>query len=83
MLGADEVCFLIMDLGGRAVARFGGTAANAARQQEPAPRTRRPCRLPGTVYEKVLRSQEPDLRAATVTAARSSCRSPTAATPWA
>ena len=34
MLGADELCFLIMDLSGRAVARFGGLGANAARQLE-------------------------------------------------
>ena len=32
MLDADELCFLIMDLSGRAVARFGGLGANAARQ---------------------------------------------------
>ena len=31
MLDADELCFLIMDLSGRAVARFGGLGANAAR----------------------------------------------------
>lgn len=56
MLGADDVCFLIADLGGRAVARFGGSAANAAGVHE---QGGRPATVPlaGTVYERVLRSQ--------------------------
>ena len=61
MLDADELCFLIMDLGGRAVTRFGGLGNNAARKlQEGAPHAP-VVPLPGTVYEKVLRSQQPDL----------------------
>ena len=62
MLDADELCFLIMDLGGRAVTRFGGLGNNAARKlQEGAPHAP-VVPLPGTVYEKVLRSQQPDLQ---------------------
>ena len=63
MLDADELCFLIMDLGGRAVTRFGGLGNNAARKlQEGVPHAP-VVPLPGTVYEKVLRSQQPDLEA--------------------
>lgn len=62
MLGADDVCFLITDLSGRAVARFGGTESNAAREQQEGTVHVPAIRLPGTVYEKVLRSQEVDLR---------------------
>src|SRR6476620_4013423 len=62
MLDADELCFLIMDLGGRAVTRFGGLGNNAARKlQEGAPHAP-VVPLPGTVYERVLRSQQPDLQ---------------------
>jgi serine phosphatase RsbU (regulator of sigma subunit) len=62
MLDADELCFLIMDLGGRAVTRFGGLGNNAARKlQEGAPHAP-VVPLPGTVYEKVLRSQQSDLQ---------------------
>ena len=43
VLNASEVCFLLTDLTGRAVARFGGTAANAARQQQGVPGTLRSC----------------------------------------
>jgi len=61
MLDADELCFLIMDLGGRAVTRFGGLGNNAARKlQEGAPHAP-VVPLPGTVYERVLRSQQPEL----------------------
>ncbi|HEX3259380.1 MAG TPA: PP2C family protein-serine/threonine phosphatase [Pseudonocardia sp.] len=61
MLDADELCFLIMDLGGRAVTRFGGLGNNAARKlQEGVPHAP-VVPLPGTVYEKVLRSQQPHL----------------------
>jgi hypothetical protein len=63
MLDADELCFLIMDLSGRAVARFGGLGANAARQLEDGAEHANVVPLPGTVYEKVLRTQRPDLRA--------------------
>lgn len=63
MLDADELCFLIMDLSGRAVARFGGVGANAARQFEDGAEHAKVVPLRGTVYEKVLRTQRPDLRA--------------------
>lgn len=61
MLGADDVCFLIIDLSGRAVARFGGTECNAAREQQQGADHVPIIRLAGTAYEKVLRSQEVDL----------------------
>jgi serine phosphatase RsbU (regulator of sigma subunit) len=63
MLDAEELCFLIMDLSGRAVARFGGLGTNAAREQQDGAAHAPVVPLPGTVYEKVLRSQQPDLRA--------------------
>ena len=62
MLEADELCFLIMDLSGRAVARFGGLDANAARQLQDGAEHAKVVPLPGTVYEKVLRTQQPDVR---------------------
>lgn len=61
VLGADAVYFLITDLSGRAVARFGGTGANAAREREQGAENVPTVALPGTVYEQVLRSQQPDL----------------------
>ncbi|MDT7578492.1 MAG: hypothetical protein QOH17_4825, partial [Pseudonocardiales bacterium] len=64
MLNADDLCFLIMDLSGRAVARFGGIDANAARAQEEGAEHAPTVPLAGTVYEKVLRAQRPDLRSA-------------------
>jgi serine phosphatase RsbU (regulator of sigma subunit) len=63
MLGADDLCFLIMDLSGRAVARFGGIRANAARSLQQGADHAPVIPLPGSVYEKVLRTQQPDLRA--------------------
>ena len=63
MLGADDLCFLIMDLGGRALARFGGLGTNAARKLSQGDDHAPVISLPGTVYERVLRSQEPDLHA--------------------
>jgi serine phosphatase RsbU (regulator of sigma subunit) len=63
MLDADDLCFLIMDLSGRAVARFGGLGANAARALQDGAEHAPVVPLPGTVYEKVLRTQRPDVRA--------------------
>ncbi|RTL69069.1 MAG: serine/threonine-protein phosphatase [Pseudonocardiaceae bacterium] len=62
MLSATDVWFWITDLSGRAVARFGGTDANAARLHQRAAEDAPTVDLPGTVYEAVLRSQRPDLR---------------------
>jgi serine phosphatase RsbU (regulator of sigma subunit) len=62
MLDADDVCFLITDLTGQAVARFGGTDANAARQHQRGARHAPVVRLEGSVYERVLRTQQPDWR---------------------
>lgn len=60
-LDADDVCVLITDLTGRAVARFGGTGENAARRHQSGARHAPGVRLDGTVYEQVLRSQHPDV----------------------
>ena len=62
MLNADDLCFLIMDLSGRAVARFGGIDANAAREMQEGAEHAPTVPLAGTVYETVLRAQRPDLR---------------------
>lgn len=59
---AIDVWFWITDLSGRAVVRFGGTDANAARLHHRAAEDVPVVELPGTVYETVLRSQQPDLR---------------------
>lgn len=63
MLGASDVGFLIIDLSGRAVARFGGSAANAARERERGAGHAPTVDLAGTVYERVLRSQRAELAA--------------------
>jgi serine phosphatase RsbU (regulator of sigma subunit) len=56
-LGARSGCFLIADLSGRLLARFGGTQWNAARQQQEGARHAYAEPLPGTDYERVLRDQ--------------------------
>lgn len=63
MLGADDVCFLITDLGGRAVARFGGSAANAARERQRGVAHAPTVDLAGTGYERVLRSRRSEMAA--------------------
>ncbi len=62
LFGAEKVCFLITDLSGRAVTRFGGTAANAARERQQGAAHAPSVLLHGTVYQEVLRSQRPDVR---------------------
>src|SRR6476620_7388722 len=63
MLDADKLCFLIMDLGGRAVTRFGRLGNTAAcKLQEGVPHAQ-VVPPPGGIYEKVLRSDKPDLEA--------------------
>jgi serine phosphatase RsbU (regulator of sigma subunit) len=57
VLGAREGCFLIADLSGRLLSRFGGTEWNAARQQQDGARHAYAEPLPGTDYELVLRDQ--------------------------
>ncbi|MBW0090203.1 serine/threonine-protein phosphatase [Pseudonocardia sp. KRD-184] len=54
MVGARQVSFLIADLSGRAVVRFGQTGALDARNRET-------LQLDGTAYEQVLRTQQADL----------------------
>ncbi len=63
MLGADQLAFLIADLGGRAVVRLttGAAGAEGARLQAGAQAETLP--LSGTVYERVLRTQEVEVRA--------------------
>jgi serine phosphatase RsbU (regulator of sigma subunit) len=57
MLGARSGCFLIADLSGRMISRFGGTEWNAARRLQEGARHALAERLPGTDYERVLRDQ--------------------------
>jgi serine phosphatase RsbU (regulator of sigma subunit) len=57
VLGARSGCFLIADLSGRLLARFGGTQWNAARQLQEGARHAYAEPLPGTDYERVLRDQ--------------------------
>ncbi|WP_369134220.1 PP2C family protein-serine/threonine phosphatase [Modestobacter sp. I12A-02662] len=63
MTGARELSFLIADFSGRAVVRLTSTAARTegARTQDGARAETVP--LHGTVYERVLRTQEVDLQA--------------------
>ncbi len=59
LVGARAVSFLIADFSGRAVFRMGRAAADAAGTRFPGAEQ---VQLPGTVYEKVLISQQVDLR---------------------
>lgn len=59
MLGASAVYFLITNLSGRALARFGGSNTDAARVEGAEHAELIP--LPGTLYERVLRTQLPDV----------------------
>lgn len=61
MMGAGNLAFMITDLSGRAVARFGGLHANAAREYSDGAAHAPIIPLAGTVYEQVLRTQEPDV----------------------
>jgi serine phosphatase RsbU (regulator of sigma subunit) len=61
VLGARSGCFLIADLSGRLLSRFGGTAWNAARQHQDGARHALAEPLPGTAYERVLRDQAVDV----------------------
>jgi serine phosphatase RsbU (regulator of sigma subunit) len=57
VLHARSGCFLIADLSGRLLSRFGGTEWNAARQLQEGARHAYAEPLPGTDYERVLRDQ--------------------------
>jgi serine phosphatase RsbU (regulator of sigma subunit) len=61
LLDARSGCFLIADLSGRLLSRFGGTEWNAARQQQEGARHAWAEPLPGTDYERVLRDQVTDV----------------------
>lgn len=63
MLGARSARFLVCDLMGRALARFAGTHANAARDQQDGADHAPTVDLVGTVYETVLRDDSPDVAA--------------------
>lgn len=54
MVGARQVSFLIADLSGRAVVRFGQPGARDARSRET-------LQLDGTAYDQVLRTQQAEL----------------------
>ncbi|MCO1658672.1 PP2C family protein-serine/threonine phosphatase [Pseudonocardia humida] len=64
MLRARSGCFLIADLSGRLISRFGGTDWNAARRLQEGARHALAERLPGTDYERVLRDQRVEVVAA-------------------
>jgi serine phosphatase RsbU (regulator of sigma subunit) len=61
VVGARSGCFLIADLNGRLLSRFGGTRWNAARQLQDGARHAHAEPLPGTPYERVLRDQRTDV----------------------
>lgn len=61
MVGASSGCFLIADLSGRMISRFGGTDWNAARRLQEGARHALAERLPGTDYERVLRDQRAEV----------------------
>lgn len=58
IFGAREVTFLIADFSGRAVFRMGRATPDAARTRFPGAEQ---VQLPGTVYERVLTSQQMDV----------------------
>jgi serine phosphatase RsbU (regulator of sigma subunit) len=62
MVGAHSVRFLIADLSGRAVVRFGELAPGVGAVQLEGVEDAFPVRLTGTVYERVLRTQQVDVR---------------------
>jgi serine phosphatase RsbU (regulator of sigma subunit) len=70
MLGAHELSFLIADFSGRAVVRLtsGAAGVEGARRQAGAQAETVP--LPGSVYERVLRTQDVDVQALDGDAAR-------------
>jgi hypothetical protein len=62
MVGARTVRFLISDLNGRAVVRFGELAPGVAAVQLEGIEDAASVTLTGTVYERVLRTQQVDVR---------------------
>lgn len=61
MVGASAAYFLITDLSGRALARFGGSNTDAARERVEGADHPVTIALAGTLYERVLRTQLPDV----------------------
>jgi hypothetical protein len=62
MVGAHTVRFLIADLSGRSVVRFGDLAPGVAAVQLEGIEDAASVNLTGTVYERVLRTQQVDVR---------------------
>ncbi len=61
-VGAREVSFLIADFSGRAVVRFGRVRPGADPSGADGGRSRETLQLEGTTYDKVLRTQQVDVR---------------------
>ena len=78
LIGATDVQFLITNVTHRAVVRFAGSDANAAKVKQENGRVP-VLPLPGTEYERVLRRQQV-VRIPEGAGSASSCRSPRAAT---
>lgn len=60
-LAASAAWVWVPDIGGRALARFGGTTANAAREHAEGADGPSTLPLAGTVHERVLRTQQADV----------------------
>jgi hypothetical protein len=68
MVGARAVSFLIADFSGRALVRFGPSEAATGRERRQGTAQAETLELAGTVYDRVLRTQQVDC--ASVAAAR-------------
>jgi len=61
MVGAGAVSFLIADFSGRALVRFGPSEAGTARERRQGTTQAETVQLAGTVYDRVLRTQQADV----------------------
>ncbi len=61
MVGARAVSFLIADFSGRALVRFGPSVAGTAQERRQGTAHAEIVQLPGTVYDRVLRTQQVDV----------------------
>ena len=61
MVGARAVSFLIADFSGRALVRFGPSEAGTARERRQGTAQAETVQLAGTVYDRVLRTQQVDV----------------------
>ncbi len=62
MVGARAVSFLIADFSGRALVRFGSSKARTGQESRPGTVQAETLELAGTVYDRVLRTQQVDVR---------------------